>query len=201
MLDYNEYNDNELLDLISEGNERAKEILFKKYDRVIKIYVSKYIKLSSNIGLDFDDLYQEGLIGLENATNSFNGVDSKFSTFATVCIDRKMKTILTKANRQKNRILNSSLSLEYMNDDDTPFIDRVKDEGSLDPLLYMVEKEDVKKLNLNIKRNLSNFENEVYELLRSHFSYVEIANILDKDIKAIDNAIQRIRKKIDILIK
>ncbi len=200
MKEKEEYNDNQLLDLIVEGNETAKEILFKKYDRIIKIYISKYIRMSKNIGLDFDDLYQEGLIGLENAVNSFNGMDSQFSTFATLCIDRKMKSLMTKANRQKNKILNNSLSLEYMNDDENQFIDCIKDEGSVDPLSYILDKENIKNLDSKIKDNLSDFENQVYGLLCNHFSYSEIATILDKDLKSIDNAIQRLRKKIDNFI-
>ena len=106
--------DSELLYLIEDNNEDAKELIYKRYSNVISYYSKKYYPLIQGKGLDEADLYQEGMLGLHEAINHFKEQkDIKFSTFAFICIKRKIITALRNASRKKYSILNNSLSIDY----------------------------------------------------------------------------------------
>ena len=106
--------DGELLYMISDNNDETKFLISQKYKPVITYYANKYSTYVEGKGLDFNDLYQEGLIGLIGAVDSFKErKDIKFSTFAFLCIKRKILTAVKNANRKKHSILNESYSLDY----------------------------------------------------------------------------------------
>ena len=190
---YQDYNDFELLSLIQEGNEEANNIILKKYEPLINSIASKMISYSNSKGLEKSDLIQEGLIGLNSAIERFNeNKDVTFFTYAKTCVERRMISILVSANRKKHRILNDSISI----DDDELFLDKFLKDDSLNPEDKIINEEEIEKLISKIESKLTDFENQVFDLLISGFNYKEIAEILDRDNKSIDNAIQRLKSKV-----
>lgn len=201
--EYTDYeDDSELLYLISDNNEDANEIICKKYEPVISFYAKKYSILVEGKGLDYNDLYQEGLIGLINAIDNFKEQkDIKFSTFAFLCIKRKIMTAVTNANRKKHSILNESYSLDYKQDeDDVRGFDNVLsiNEGGLEDLL--VSQEDNAYFNKRLNEELTDFEMMVYDLRINNFSYEEIAETLGKTLKSVSGALERIRIKLKSIL-
>ena len=195
-MDYKDFNDYELINYIAEGNEDASNILLKKYEPLIKKEASKLLPFCDKSGLDINDLVQEGLIGLHHAIEKYKEQsDVMFYTYALKCIQRKMLSTLVGVNRKKNRVLNESVSL----DDDNTLIKILKD-STPNPEEFIINTEREETLISNIKFSLTDFECNVFDLFISGFTYIEIAKILDKDVKSIDNAIQRIKKKIKNII-
>lgn len=197
MNDYKEYNDYELIYLIREGNEEANDILYKKYRPVIELKAKKYYRSAKNKGLDYNDLVQEGMIGLSEALRDFNNYkDVKLSTFASLCIERQISTAITKAGRKKHMVLNESISYDFVSDDNhKPLLEYLIEEKEGNPLEYFVDKEGKKETFEKIRNELTDFEYQVLELKINNFNYNEIAVILDKAPKSIDNALQRIKRK------
>ena len=197
--DYNEYeDDSELLYLISDNSDEANEVIYKKYEPVISYYAKKYSVYVEGKGLDYNDLYQEGLIGLIGAIDAFKEKkDIKFSTFAFLCIKRKMITAGKKANRKKHSLLNESYSLDYkQEDDDVRGFDNVVslNDGGLEDLL--VSREDNEYFNKRLDEELTDFERMVYDLRINNFAYDEIAETLGKTMKSVSSALERIRLKL-----
>ena len=184
--------------LVKESNEDAKDIILEKYRYVIDIIFSKYKSLGKNVGLESSDLYQEALLGFMDAVNNYSEKkDVKLVTFISFCVRRRLNMALMKANRVKHRFLNDSLSLEHYYDNiDATMMDLISDNEENNPLNNLMNEEEFLDLNEKIKEHLSKNEYEVYELLRNGFSYTEIATLLDKTPKSVDNAIQRIKGKV-----
>lgn len=189
--------DYELLYMVCENNEDAVDTIFKKYEPVIDYYARKYVKLVDGKGLDYNDLYQEGLIGLDSAIKTYkNQKNIKFSTFAFVCIKRKIMSAIRKANRKKHSILNESYSIDYKLNDDNNSLDNLisNNERSIEDLL--VGKEQADYFNKKIKDCLTKFEKQVYELKVYGFSNEEISKNLNKTMKSIESVLFRIRIKL-----
>ena len=152
------------------------------------------------IGADTEDIIQEGMIGLYKAIRDYKKTDASFQTFAKICIDRQVMTAIKTANRKKHLPLNSYLSLNmlaYEEDNETTYIDKLEESKILNPEEIVIDKENVKTLQQQINENLSCLEKKVLNLYLKGRSYATIAKKLEKDEKSIDNAIQRIRKKIE----
>lgn len=196
-MDYKELNDNELVSLANENNEEALKILYEKYKPLINKKCNKYYKYISNKGIEISDLIQECLVGFEESIHNFNPLDNvTFYTFTNVCIDRQISTELKKLNRDKYRPLNEAIPLETLDtDNDINLIDILKDNTD-NPELGLLREVEYQELYNKIAENLTDLEECVFSLRLQNFNYKEIADILDKDIKSIDNAIQRIRTKI-----
>ena len=174
----------ELLNLIKEGNSDAYNEIIDRYRSTVEAIAMKYI----DSPLEKDDLVQEGMIGLLAAIRSYKSEKgAKFATYASRCIDNSIKSALKKISRLKDIPQNSIVELE---EDifDSPFGLSAEDE-------YLA-KESVSVLQDILYEELSRFENEVLGLYIMGCSYTEIADKLGKNTKAIDNAIQRIRKKL-----
>ena len=196
-MDYKELNDNELVSLANENNEEALKILYEKYKPLINKKCNKYYKYISNKGIEISDLIQECLVGFEESIHNFNPLDNvTFYTFTNVCIDRQISTELKKLNRDKYRPLNEAIPLETLDtDNDINLIDILKDNTD-NPELGLLREVEYQELYNKIAEILTDLEECVFSLRLQNFNYKEIADILDKDIKSIDNAIQRIRTKI-----
>ena len=191
-----DYNDLELLDYINDGNEEALEIIYKKYEPFIDSKARRYLKINDNLGLDLNDLLQEGRLALNEAIKNFNpSLDTTFYTYATTCIERKMISSLIGANRLKHKILNESISFEQEGEDNSYSLENVIVNENNDPLNVVILNEREKIFLSKLKEELTEFEYQVFELKYHNFNYKEISEILEKDPKAIDNAIQRIRIK------
>lgn len=110
---YKDQNDYELLYLVSENNEEANEMFYKKYKPIIEIKANKMYPAIKNKGYELNDLIQEGMIGLSQALKDYKEQKNvTFSTFANLCINRQMLTFIRNINRQKHKILNDSISID-----------------------------------------------------------------------------------------
>jgi RNA polymerase sporulation-specific sigma factor len=198
---YKDYNDYELVYLIGENNEEALNVLYEKYKQIINMKVKKYINYAKRFGLEYNDLFQEGMIGLSEAIADFKSKkDVQFSTFANLCIERQLFSALKKAGRKKHNILNDSVSLDNnINDEEVTLMDFLFDKNA-DPSLYVESIESKKELYSKLGEVLTPFEKEVFNLKISNFDYKEISMLLDKSYKSIDSAIQRIRLKVSKIL-
>lgn len=196
-MDYKDYNDYELLEFIAEKDENASEILFKKYDFLITKFAKKMLKYNKNNGLELNDLIQEGMIGFSSAIDTFDEQkEASFYTYAKKCVERKIISAIVASNRLKMSYLNNSIPIDYDEAGENRSLDYLLTNDSLNPENIIINKEKMDNLNLLAKEKLTDFEVQVFELKLSGFDYKEIAEILDKDIKAVDNALQRIKYKL-----
>lgn len=192
-MEYKEFNDYELLSYIAEGNEDANNIIIKKYEPLINKIAMKMLPYCKNNGLDKNDLIQEGMIGLNHAIDRYKEQeDTLFYTYAKKCIERKIISVVIGSNRNKNKILNESISYD---DEENLLLKFIKDSNP-NPEEVIIDEEIEENFILKIKENLTDLEEQVFDLLILGFNYKEIAETLDKDQKSVDNAIQRIKTKI-----
>lgn len=196
-MDYRDYNDYELLSLIQEEHEEAKEILFKKYEPLIQRTALQFINSLSFLGLEKNDVIQEGMLALDMAIHGYNdNKEATFYTFAKTCIERRMINLVVASKRQKHKALNESISIDgTLEDGETHTLDFLLEDEKYNPEIEIVNREQEMELIQAIKEKLTDFENEVFDLKRNEFDYKEIANLLGKEPKSIDNAIQRIKSK------
>ena len=192
-----DYNDRELLDLIAEHNEDALQIMYKKYEPYIANQARTFYSSAPYVGLEVSDFKQEAMIALTEAMQSYNmNLDVTFFTYATTCIQRRLISSLIGAKRQKHKILNESIPLEQKTNDGVAIsLDNFLINDSMNPEKVVMHADYTEQLFRNLKNELTDFEYQVLELKYNDFSYQEIANLLEKDVKAIDNAFQRIRTK------
>ena len=187
--------DAELVEYAKNGDNEALECLLDKYKALVNIKVSKYFI----VGAEREDIVQEGMIGLYKAIKNFElDKQNSFKSFASLCIERQLITAIKTSNRQKHIPLNSSLSLNtavYENEDNVSLMELFNSKTTEDPLDTITKKEYYKFVGNKIDESLSDFEKQVLTRFAAGDSYVKIAEKLDAPVKAIDNAIQRIRKK------
>ena len=195
---YKDHNDYELLYLVSENNEDAKEIFFDKYKSIVELKAKKLYPYVMNKGYELNDLIQEGMIGLSQAINDYKEQKNvQFSTFASICIERQIMTFVRDVNRQKHKILNDSLSIDSTIDKKgRPLTEIAFDEKNRNPEDSLIElDEEVEMLDITISV-LTDKEYEVFELRLQGFSYQEMALLLNTTRKSIDGTISRIKSKI-----
>ena len=199
---YKDYNDHELIMMMRESLEEAKDILFDKYKYIIDIELKKYSNIANILGYDYNDLFQDALVGFSDAiVNYRDDKEASLPSFITLCVDRRLQYAIRSINNKKSRMQSESLSLEYVYDNATsPLRETISDNSANDPLFKMLNEEGYKELNDRIKKALSNKEYEVYEYMIKGLKYNEIAMILGKEPKQIDNAMQRIKNKIKKII-
>ena len=186
---------NILLKKAQAGDGEAVNKILKEYTKLLDFNAQKYYLL----GGEQEDLVQEGVLGLLKAIKYYDETKSSFSSFANLCIRREMITAIKRANSQKNMILNEAVKnnkkiekLEY--EEESYELDNYESlEATPEEAVLLKEKiEEFKKFSVD---NFSKFEKEVLNYLLRGYSYREIAQILTRDLKSIDNTIQRIRKK------
>ena len=192
---YEDIPDEEIIKLIKLGDKNALNYLLEKYNDIVNMKANKFFI----IGAEKEDMVQEGMIGLYKAIKSFDTEkQNSFKTFANLCIERQLITAIKTSNRQKHIPLNSSFSLNtsaYNENDETSIMEILDTKLVEDPLETITKKEYFADLESKIDKNLSDFERQVLNFYIQGDSYINIANKLASPVKAIDNAIQRIRKK------
>ena len=193
----------ELLSFINEADENANEILFEKYRPLIVNIATKMINYCKGTSLEINDLIQEGMLGLNIAINKFNNnKETSFYTYAKKCIESKMISLVIASRRLKHKFLNDSISIEYSNNDgDIVNLENFISDEKSNPEEKLLNEEKEYELIEKVKDLLTDFEQQVFELRNNGFNYKEIGEILDRDPKSIDNALQRIRNKIKTNIK
>ena len=197
-MNYRDYNDFELLSYVSDDNEEAGEVLFEKYRPLISATANRLYYYCKNTGLEINDLIQEGMLGLNLAMNSFNEEkETSFYTYAKKCIERRIISLVVSSRRLKHKFLNESLSFEINDEVSQSFIyEKNLGDNSYNPEEILVNSESFEEFIQEVNSHLTEFEVQVFELKLNGFDYKEIAEILDKDTKSIDNALQRIKVKI-----
>lgn len=198
---FEDLSDEALIILYRDGKDGAVDTLIKRYKKLVR----NRIKANYFLGTDKDDLIQEGMIGLFKAICDYNpGKEASFKSFATLCVTRQISTAFKTVSRQKHIPLNQSISLSVPihksseeDDDGTTLMDVIKNNGSLTPEDEVISKENVEDINEYIDKALSKLEIEVLHLYMEGKNYKEIAEIMDKSPKSIDNALQRIKKKLE----
>ena len=188
--------DEELVASAQEGNLEAEEFLIRKYKELVRSRSQFYFI----IGADGDDVVQEGMIGLFKAIQSYSAdKEASFKTFAELCVNRQIITAIKTASRLKHGPLNDSVSLnDPVNEEEqgTTLGEMLHAGKDMEPEEELLMKDLMDSISSNEQNLFSAFEMQVWnEYLRGR-DYREIAQILDKSPKAVDNAIQRTKKKI-----
>lgn len=195
-MDFEGCSDETLIDIYRVGNEAAIEVLFERYKNLVK----KKAKAMYLAGGDSDDLIQEGMIGLYKAVRDFDeSREASFKTFASMCINRQLITAVAASNRKKNMPLNTYVSFDlpaYTDEDnEMRLVDVLKPETEQNPEKLLIDLEYTEDFKEKLFESLSNFEKQVLKLYIEDKDYREIARIMNKTPKSIDNALQRIRSK------
>ena len=197
MKEYTEYTDEELVELLRQGDTEVMDYLLEKY----KFIVRQKARVLYLAGGEADDLIQEGMIGLFKAIRDYRGdKEASFYTFAQLCVDRQMYNAIQSSTRQKHQPLNSYISLNkpvFEEDSEETYLDLLQEGELLNPEALLIGQENKNFLENQMEKNLSSFESRVLTLYLQGRSYFEIANMLDKPEKSIDNALQRVKKKLE----
>lgn len=184
---YDGWNDEEILTKIQAGEKEALDYLMNRY----KTLVYSKTKTLYLIGADKEDLVQEGMIGLYKAILNFKkerGVT--FYSFAELCISRQMYSAIKRSNTKKNQPLNDYLSMDTLTSAINP-----------SPEETFIDKETIARMKQQLSTLLSPLEQQVLQLYLKEMNYIQIANVLKKKPKTVDNALQRIKRKLEIYCK
>lgn len=202
-MNYRELNDNEILSYIENNDDEAIKIIYEKYKPLInKIATNLFIKYCKNTSLELSDLVQEGMIALNNAIHNYQeSKDILFYTYAKTCIERKIISAVITARRQKQQVLNESISYEININEDGQKLEELIKDFTTNPENILIDMENSKELMEKIEDALTPFELQVLQLKLDGFDYREIASIINKQPKNIDNAIQRIKIKIKKILE
>ena len=189
--------DEEVVIEAQKRNVRAQEYLINKYKNFVKAKAKSYFL----IGADKEDIYQEGMIGLYKAIRDFKADRlSSFRAFAEICVTRQIITAIKTATRQKHIPLNTYISLNkpiYDEDSDRTLLDVLSGAKITDPEELVISREEVISIQNEIGEVLSELEMEVLMSYLDGKSYQEIACDLDRHAKSIDNALQRVKRKLE----
>lgn len=197
VLCFEERLDEEVVIEAQKKNVRAQEYLINKYKNFVKAKAKSYFL----IGADKEDIYQEGMIGLYKAIRDFKADRlSSFRAFAEICVTRQIITAIKTATRQKHIPLNTYISLNkpiYDEESDRTLLDVLSGAKITDPEELVISREEVISIQNEIGEVLSELEMEVLMSYLDGKSYQEIACDLDRHAKSIDNALQRVKRKLE----
>ncbi len=188
--------DEQIVKLAQDADGAALEYLLNKYKNFVRTKARSYFL----IGADHEDIVQEGMIGLYKAIRDYRAEKlSSFRAFAELCVTRQIITAIKTATRQKHIPLNSYISLNrpiYEEDSDRTLLDVMAEEGRSNPEDMIIDREDLSMIEGKIGQMLSDLEKEVLVRYMDGKSYVEIADEMHRHVKSIDNALQRIKRKL-----
>lgn len=195
-----EFEDNELISLLSDNGDEVKDALYEKYGYIVNIIISKYKKTFYALGLDKKEATQEALLAFSDAIATYqdNG-ETTLQTFITVCIERRILNYIRKETTIKKKLEKQFLSLDK-EDNNKNLLDYIGD-IKYNPSDLLEESENFKLLKEKINLALSPSEKDVYNLLINGFKDNEIAAILKKDIKKVYNTVHRLRIKIKDIVE
>ncbi|MDM5230971.1 RNA polymerase sporulation sigma factor SigH [Lysinibacillus pakistanensis] len=195
--DFERFNDEELIEMVHQGNTDALDYLITKYRLLVRAKARSYFL----IGADKEDIVQEGMIGLYKAIRDFKGDKlASFRAFAELCITRQIITAIKTATRQKHIPLNSYVSLDkpiFDEESDRTLMDVLTGAIMDDPEELMIHREEFGYLEEKMSEILSELELQVLALYLDGQSYHEISTKLNRHVKSIDNALQRVKRKLE----
>ncbi|RWZ52139.1 RNA polymerase sporulation sigma factor SigH [Halobacillus fulvus] len=196
-LDLSKLDDEAVIERINQGQVQALDYLINKYKNFVRAKARTYFL----IGADREDIVQEGMIGLYKAIRDYReGKLSSFKAFAELCVTRQIITAIKTATRQKHIPLNSYVSLDkpiYDEESDRTLLDVIAGSKAIDPQELIVNKEKFFDMEERISELLSDLEKKVLALYLDGRSYQEISVELDRHVKSIDNALQRVKRKLE----
>ena len=191
--------DEQIVKLAQDANGAALEYLLNKYKNFVRTKARSYFL----IGADHEDIVQEGMIGLYKAIRDYKAEKlSSFRAFAELCVTRQIITAIKTATRQKHIPLNSYISLNkpiYEEDSDRTLLDVITEESMSNPEEMIIDREDLSMIEGRIGQMLSDLEKDVLVRYMEGKSYVEIAGEMNRHVKSIDNALQRVKRKLQKL--
>lgn len=195
LIRYQEMTDEDVVDLAQNGDGDALVFLLNKYKNFVRSKARSYFL----IGADHEDIVQEGMIGLYKSIRDFQSSRlASFRSFAELCVKRQIITAIKAATRQKHVPLNSYVSLNkplYDEESDRTLLDVIEGRVTNPEDLY-ISKEDLKGIHAQMDQLLSDLEKQVLEAFMDGKSYQEIAESLGRHVKSIDNALQRVKRKL-----
>ncbi len=197
ILQFDSLLDEELVEMVHQGNTEALDFLITKYRSFVRMKGRSYFL----IGADKEDILQEGMIGLYKAIRDFREEKlASFRAFAELCITRQIITAIKTATRQKHIPLNSYVSLDkpiYDEESDRTLMDMIAGSVIDDPEELIINREDFDYMEGKMAEILSELEQQVLALYLDGQSYQEISEELNRHVKSIDNALQRVKRKLE----
>jgi len=194
---YDHLEDEEVVELVHQGDSDALDYLIHKYQNFVRAKARSYFL----VGADREDIIQEGMIGLYKAIRDFKEDKlTSFKAFAELCITRQMITAIKTATRQKHIPLNSYVSLDkpiYDDESDRTLMDVISGAKVMDPEELIINQEKVDDIEIKMAELLSDLERKVLVLYLDGRSYQEISEELNRHVKSIDNALQRVKRKLE----
>ncbi len=194
---YAEFTDEQIVEMSHSGDMAAEEYLLDKYKNFVRSKARSYFL----VGADHEDIVQEGMIGLYKAIRDFRPDKlSSFRAFAELCITRQIITAIKTATRQKHIPLNNYVSLNkplYDEESDRTLLDVIVEGRISDPEELIINMENVGNIRTKINEVLSTLEQQVLNAYLDGKSYQEIAESLGRHVKSIDNALQRVKRKLE----
>ena len=185
--------DEELCELAGKGNRLAEEELVTRYRRLVRTCARPFFLA----GGDSEDLTQEGMVGLIHAIREYDaGKAAGFRTFAEICIRNRLYSVLRAAARDKHKALNQSISLDTPDFDSNSYTSGTNNLAQRDPEDHMIDRERTAALLSGVRKQLSEFEAKILGYYLDGLSCGEIAETVGKNPKSVDNAVQRIRRKV-----
>lgn len=189
-MDYKALSDEKLVTLAQDKDTKAVTEIFERYKSFVKIVIRPYFL----VGGDSEDLMQEGLLGVFKAIETFNG-KSSFKSYVYLCVKSGILSLIRKYNSDKNKPLNNFISLSGMGEGDSDKAEYMAT-GEADPEENFIAHEEKSEFLEQVEKILSKLEYKIFCLYVEGYSYSEIACKLNKNEKSVDNAVQRIRKKV-----
>ena len=179
--------------LAAAGNRLAEETLVTRYNRLVRTCARPFFLA----GGDSEDLTQEGMVGLITAVREYDaGKEASFRTFAEICIRSRLYTVLRASARDKQQPLNQSLSLDDSHFDSNPLTSGTNNLAQRNPEDFLIDREHTAALLSGVRKQLSEFEAKILGFYLDGLSCREIAKAVNKPPKSVDNAVQRIRRKV-----
>ena len=185
--------DEALCTLAAAGDRQAEEVLVTRYNRLVRTCARPFFLA----GGDSEDLTQEGMVGLITAVREYDaGKEASFRTFAEVCIRNRLYSVLRASARDKQQPLNQSLSLDDSHFDSNPLTSGTNNLAQRNPEDFLIDREHTAALLSGVRKQLSEFEAKILGFYLDGLSCREIAKAVGKPPKSVDNAVQRIRRKV-----
>lgn len=179
--------------LAADGNRLAEETLVTRYNRLVRTCARPFFLA----GGDSEDLTQEGMVGLITAVREYDaGKEASFRTFAEICIRSRLYSVLRASARDKQQPLNQSLSLDDSHFDSNPLTSGTSNLAQRNPEDFLIDREHTAALLSGVRKQLSEFEAKILGYYLDGLSCREIAKTVGKPPKSVDNAVQRIRRKV-----
>ncbi|PTX15577.1 RNA polymerase, sigma 30 subunit, SigH [Halanaerobium congolense] len=199
--EYKQMSDDELVELVHQGDMEAQETLIKRYKNFVLAKSRSYFL----VGADREDIVQEGMIGLYKAVRDYKIERlASFRAFAELCITRQIITAIKAATRQKHQPLNTYISLNkpiYDEESDRTLLDILKGGKLSNPEALFISNETYDLIESEISSMLSDLEFDVLQEYLDGKSYQKIAEALNKHVKSVDNALQRVKRKLEVFLE